>query len=72
MLLSDEQPLIQDSLRVFARQWLTPDAIQIHGGYGYVSEFAVERICRAARVTHIHAGASDLQCLLIVRTLLCD
>lgn len=46
------------------------DAIQIHGGYGYVVDFPVERIYRAARVTQIYEGASDIQRLLIARTLL--
>lgn len=45
------------------------DAIQIHGGYGYVTDFPVERIYRAARVTQIYEGASDIQRLLIARTL---
>lgn len=46
------------------------DAIQVHGGYGYVTDFPVERIYRAARVTQIYEGASDIQRLLIARTLL--
>ena len=45
------------------------DAIQIHGGYGYVSDFPVERIYRDARVTQIYEGASDIQRLLIGRTI---
>jgi len=45
------------------------DAIQIHGGYGYVSDFPVERIWRDARVTQIYEGASDIQRLVIGRAL---
>ena len=45
------------------------DAIQIHGGYGYVSDFPVERIYRDARVCMIYEGASDIQRLLIGRTI---
>ncbi len=45
------------------------DAIQIHGGYGYVSDFPVERIWRDVRVTQIYEGASDIQRLVIGRTL---
>lgn len=45
------------------------DAIQIHGGYGYVSDFPVERIYRAVRVTQIYEGASDIQRLVIGRAL---
>ena len=45
------------------------DAIQIHGGYGYVSDFPVERIYRDVRVTQIYEGASDIQRILIGRAL---
>ena len=43
------------------------DAIQIHGGYGYVEGFAVERIWRDVRVCQIYEGASDIQRMLIAR-----
>ncbi|MFO1351517.1 MAG: acyl-CoA dehydrogenase family protein [Gammaproteobacteria bacterium] len=43
------------------------DAIQIHGGYGYVTDFPVERIYRDVRVSQIYEGASDIQRLLIGR-----
>ncbi len=43
------------------------DAIQIHGGYGYVSDFPVERIYRDVRVSQIYEGASDIQRLVIAR-----
>src|SRR5919106_123080 len=45
------------------------DAIQVHGGYGYVSDFPVERMWRDVRVTKIYEGANDIQRLLIGRTL---
>ena len=45
------------------------DAIQIHGGYGYVSDFPVERIYRDMRVCQIYEGASDIQRLVIGRAL---
>jgi butyryl-CoA dehydrogenase len=45
------------------------DAIQIHGGYGYVSDFPVERLWRAVRVCKIYEGASDIQRLVIGRAL---
>jgi alkylation response protein AidB-like acyl-CoA dehydrogenase len=45
------------------------DAIQIHGGYGYVSDFPVERIFRDVRVCKIYEGASDIQRMLIGRTI---
>jgi hypothetical protein len=45
------------------------DAIQIHGGYGYVSDFPVERIYRDVRVCQIYEGTSDIQKILIGRAL---
>lgn len=45
------------------------DAIQIHGGYGYLRDFPVERIYRDVRVTQIYEGASDIQRMLIARSL---
>jgi hypothetical protein len=45
------------------------DAIQIHGGYGYVSDFPVERIYRDVRVCQIYEGSSDIQKILIARAL---
>ena len=45
------------------------DAIQIHGGYGYVADFPVERIYRDVRVCQIYEGTSDVQRILIGRGL---
>jgi alkylation response protein AidB-like acyl-CoA dehydrogenase len=45
------------------------DAIQIHGGYGYLADFAVERIYRDVRVCQIYEGTSDIQKILIGRAL---
>jgi alkylation response protein AidB-like acyl-CoA dehydrogenase len=45
------------------------DAIQIHGGYGYVSDFPVERIYRDVRVCQIYEGANDIQRLVIGRAI---
>ena len=45
------------------------DAIQIHGGYGYVSDFPVERLWRDVRVCQIYEGSSDIQRLVIGRSL---
>ncbi|HET9701114.1 MAG TPA: acyl-CoA dehydrogenase family protein [Burkholderiales bacterium] len=45
------------------------DAIQIHGGYGYLSDFPVERIYRDVRVAQIYEGTSDIQRLVIGREL---
>ncbi|WP_284735717.1 acyl-CoA dehydrogenase family protein [Dongia deserti] len=46
------------------------DAIQIHGGYGYLKDFGVERIYRDVRVTKIYEGTSDIQKIIISRELL--
>jgi len=44
-------------------------AIQVHGGYGYVADFSVERIYRDVRVCQIYEGTSDIQRLVISRAL---
>ena len=48
------------------------DAIQIHGGYGYVSDFPVERIYRDVRVCQIYEGANDIQRMVIARAIEAD
>jgi hypothetical protein len=45
------------------------DAIQVHGGYGYLADFPVERIYRDVRVAQIYEGTSDIQRILIGRAL---
>ena len=45
------------------------DAIQIHGGYGYLADYPVERIYRDVRVCQIYEGTSDIQRLVIARAL---
>ena len=49
---------------------IASDAIQIHGGYGYVTDFPVERIYRDVRVCQIYEGASDIQRTVIGRALM--
>lgn len=46
------------------------DALQIHGGYGYLSDFPVERYCRDVRVTKIYEGTSHIQKVIIARSLI--
>ena len=48
------------------------DAIQIHGGYGYVSDFPVERIYRDVRVCQIYEGANYIQRMVIARAIEAD
>jgi alkylation response protein AidB-like acyl-CoA dehydrogenase len=46
------------------------EALQIHGGYGYTTEFPVERYYRDAKITEIYEGTSEIQQLIIARSLL--
>jgi alkylation response protein AidB-like acyl-CoA dehydrogenase len=48
---------------------VTTQAIQIFGGYGYVKDYAVERLCRDAKVTQIYEGTSEIQRIVIAREL---
>jgi alkylation response protein AidB-like acyl-CoA dehydrogenase len=50
--------------------WVTNQAVQIHGGYGYVTEYPVERLFRDAKVTEIYEGTSEIQRVVIARALL--
>jgi len=50
--------------------WAATEAVQIHGGYGYVKEFHVERLMRDAKITQIYEGTSEIQKLVIARELL--
>jgi alkylation response protein AidB-like acyl-CoA dehydrogenase len=49
---------------------VTIEAVQIHGGYGYVKEFHVERLMRDAKITQIYEGTSEIQKIVISRNLL--
>jgi alkylation response protein AidB-like acyl-CoA dehydrogenase len=46
------------------------DAVQIHGGYGYVKEYPVERLFRDAKITEIYEGTSQVQRMVIAGQLL--
>ena len=48
------------------------EAIQIHGGYGYVREYLVERYLRDAKITEIYEGTSEIQRIVISRDILKD
>ncbi len=50
--------------------WVTTEAVQIHGGYGYVTDYPVERHFRDAKVTEIYEGTSEIQRIVIARDLL--
>ena len=53
-----------------AAEKIISDAIQTFGGYGYMQDFPVERIYRDARVCQIYEGTSDIQKLIITRSLM--
>ncbi|MFY0254230.1 acyl-CoA dehydrogenase [Chitinophaga sp. 30R24] len=50
--------------------WVTTEAVQIHGGYGYVKEYHVERLMRDAKITQIYEGTSEVQRIVISRAIL--
>jgi alkylation response protein AidB-like acyl-CoA dehydrogenase len=51
-------------------QRITNEAVQVHGGYGYVKEFHVERLMRDAKITQIYEGTSEVQRIVISRAIL--
>jgi alkylation response protein AidB-like acyl-CoA dehydrogenase len=68
------QPCLKEAAmaKLFASEMaerVCSEAIQIHGGYGYVSDFPVERIYRDVRVCQIYEGTSEVQKILIARGL---
>jgi alkylation response protein AidB-like acyl-CoA dehydrogenase len=50
--------------------WAAVEAVQIHGGYGYVKEYHVERLMRDAKITQIYEGTSEVQRIVISRSIL--
>ncbi len=68
-------PLDKESAmaKVYASEtamWVTTEAVQIHGGYGYVKEYHVERLMRDAKITQIYEGTSEVQRIVISRAVL--
>jgi alkylation response protein AidB-like acyl-CoA dehydrogenase len=61
------QAKLQASL---ACNYAADECVQIHGGAGYTDHFNVERLFRDARITEIYEGATDIQRLVIARSLL--
>jgi alkylation response protein AidB-like acyl-CoA dehydrogenase len=53
-------------------EWVCSKAIQIHGGYGYLEDYPVERLYRDARITQIYEGTSEVQRMVIARELAKD
>jgi alkylation response protein AidB-like acyl-CoA dehydrogenase len=48
----------------------TVEAVQVHGGYGFVKEYHVERLMRDAKITQIYEGTSEVQRIVISRDIL--
>ena len=47
---------------------VTVEAVQVHGGYGFVKEYHVERLMRDAKITQIYEGTSEIQKIVISRS----
>ena len=59
--------------KVFASEaamWISTESVQVHGGYGYVKEYHVERLMRDAKITQIYEGTSEVQRIVIGRQIL--
>ena len=71
----DGQPLskIAAMCKYYASEnavWVTNKALQIHGGYGYMRDYPIERMYRDARIVPIYEGTSEIQKVVIARELL--
>lgn len=53
-----------------AAMWISTEAVQVHGGYGFVKEYHVERLMRDAKITQIYEGTSEVQRIVISRHIL--
>lgn len=65
--------LASSMAKVFASEtamWVTTEAVQVHGGYGYVKEYHVERLMRDAKITQIYEGTSEVNRIVISREIL--
>ena len=49
---------------------ISTEAVQVHGGYGFVKEYHVERLMRDAKITQIYEGTSEVQRIVISRSIL--
>ncbi|MFH1159403.1 MAG: acyl-CoA dehydrogenase family protein [bacterium] len=74
-----DQKLPYGTASAMAKYWaaetamfVTTEAVQIHGGYGYVKEYHVERLMREAKLTQIYEGTSEIQQIIIARAIMND
>jgi len=51
---------------------VTVEAVQVHGGYGFVKEYHVERLMRDAKITQIYEGTTEVQKIVISRAILSE
>jgi len=66
-------PEMGSRAKLFASEtatWATNQAVQIHGGNGYTTDYPVERLMRDAKVTEIYEGTSEIQRMVIAKQLL--
>jgi alkylation response protein AidB-like acyl-CoA dehydrogenase len=69
----NDYTLSSSMAKVFASEtamWTTVEAVQVHGGYGFVKEYHVERLMRDAKITQIYEGTSEVQRIVIGRSIL--
>ena len=70
--MSMDYTLSTSMAKVFASEtamWTATEAVQIHGGYGFVKEYHVERLMRDAKITQIYEGTSEVQRIVISRSI---
>ena len=71
--MQEDYVLSSSMAKVFASEtamWAATEAVQIHGGMGYMAEYPVERFYRDARITKIYEGTNEIQRLIIARNVL--
>ena len=68
----EDVTMFTSMVKLFASEtamWVTTQAIQLFGGYGYMRDFPVEKLFRDAKVTEIYEGTSEIQRVVIARAL---
>jgi alkylation response protein AidB-like acyl-CoA dehydrogenase len=71
--LQQDYSVSSSKAKLFASEtamWTTVEAVQIHGGYGYVKEYHVERLMRDAKITQIYEGTSEVQRMVVSRAVI--
>jgi alkylation response protein AidB-like acyl-CoA dehydrogenase len=70
---SKDYTISSSMAKVFSSEtamWAAIEAVQVHGGYGFVKEYHVERLMRDAKITQIYEGTSEVQRIVISRGIL--